>query len=89
MRHAQNAAMSYKKAFDFESQAAMSLLGEEDKEPTRSILFKSAGWLAIKCDMFNEAERMARHGMLGNPPDEIKMELEEILELSNKNLNQK
>lgn len=82
MRLVQEAILLNVKAFEMEKRAAMSLLEKKDKEPTRSILFKSAGWIALKCEMFQEAEQMARHGLNGNPPDEIRVELEDILQIA-------
>lgn len=79
MKFAQDAIVLNQKAFSLEKQAAMSLLGEKDKEPTRSILFKSAGWLAIRCGHFEGAKKMAKHGLDGTPPEEIRLELEDIL----------
>ena len=42
----------YEDAFELEKQAAMSLLLDELKEPTRSVLFRSAASLAVKCKRF-------------------------------------
>lgn len=82
MRLVQEAILLNVKAFEMERRAAMSLLDKPDKEPTRSILFKSAGWIALRCDMFESAAEMARHGLAGNPPAELRVELEEILKLA-------
>ena len=70
------------KAFEIEKRAAMCLLENKDKEPTRSVLFRSAANLAYGCGMFQEAEEMALHGLDGNPPDEIKDELNEVLKVA-------
>jgi len=82
MRLVQEAILLNIKALEIETRAAMSFFDEKDKEPTRSILFKSAGWIAIKCDMFQQAKDLAMCGLGGNPPDEIREELEEILKLA-------
>lgn len=79
MRLVQKAILLNVKAFEMERRAAMSLL---DKEPTRSILFKSAGWIALRAEMFEQAAEMARHGLGGSPPAELRVELEEILKLA-------
>ena len=36
----------YQQAFELEREAALSLLGRDDLEPTRSVLFRSAAALA-------------------------------------------
>ena len=38
----------YEAAFELEREAALSLVSEESKEPTRSVLFRSAASLAVK-----------------------------------------
>lgn len=83
MRLAHKAFLLYAMAFGIEKRAAMSLLNKYDKEPTRSILFKSASWLAIQCEMYQEATELARHGLTGNPPIELRDELEKILKIAN------
>lgn len=61
----------YEQAFDLEKSAALSLLYSEDKEPTRSILFRSAAALAKSSNNYREAERMVSYGLSGNPPAEV------------------
>lgn len=65
----------YKKAYNFEKQAALSLLEKENLEPTRSVLFRSAAALAKKSQQYREAEKMIALGLAGNPPDDIATEL--------------
>lgn len=65
----------YQSAFELERIAAMGLLQYEDKEPTRSILFRSAAALAKNSNNYREAERMVSYGLSGNPPTEIADEL--------------
>ena len=48
-------------------------------EPTRSVLYRSAASLAMECGEQSEAERLARAGLAGEPPEEIAEELREIL----------
>lgn len=69
----------YEKAFELEKQAALSFL-YEDKEPTRSVLFRSAATLAKKCGKYREAEKYVNYGLSGNPPDEIAEELRNLYE---------
>ena len=68
----------YEEAFYLEKQAAMALLNEEDKEPTRSVLFRSAASLALNCKLWREAEKMIAYGLSGNPPHEIAQELRQL-----------
>jgi hypothetical protein len=70
----------YAEAFDYEQQAAMLYLNTLDKEPTRSVLFRSAASLAIKCRKFNDAERLIEIGLSGNPPKMIATELKALQE---------
>jgi hypothetical protein len=69
-----------KESFEYERDAALLLLENIEIEPTRSILFRSAACLALDAEEYNQASIMIRHGLSGNPPDEIKQELDELLE---------
>lgn len=69
----------FNEAFNHELTAALELIQTTDKEPTRSILFRSAASLAKKCSLFSEANDLANLGINGNPPDKIKDELNELL----------
>lgn len=70
----------YEAAFELEREAALSLVSDESKEPTRSVLFRSAASLAVKCKKFREAEKMVAFGLAGNPPEEIANELRDLYE---------
>ncbi len=70
----------YAQAFEYEQQAAMQFFDALDKEPTRSVLFRSAASLAIKCNQFSEAERLIEIGLSGNPPKMIATELKALQE---------
>ena len=70
----------YESAFELEREAAMSLVSNELKEPTRSVLFRSAASLAVKCKKFRDAEKMVAFGLAGNPPTEIANELRDLYE---------
>ena len=76
----QSALRLYESAFELEREAAMTLVADELKEPTRSVLFRSAASLAVKCKKFREAEKMVALGLAGNPPDEIANELRDLYE---------
>lgn len=67
-------------AFEAEKQAALSLLSSFDKEPARSVLFRSAAALALKCKKYEEAKKMVYFGLAGNPPEDIANELVEVYE---------
>lgn len=68
----------YEEAFYLEKQAAMALSHSEDKEPMRSVLFRSAASLALNCKLWREAEKMIACGLSGNPPYEIAEELRQL-----------
>ncbi len=76
----------FQKAFLLEQKEAMTLVNAFKQEPSRSVLFRSAAYLALKAGLFREAERMAAFGLSGNPPDEIAVELREVLAQSNQHL---
>ncbi|HFA47501.1 MAG TPA: hypothetical protein ENJ95_00630 [Bacteroidetes bacterium] len=58
----------------------MILKDKTEIEPSRSVLFRSAAWLAVKAGKYREAERMAAFGLSGNPPKMILDELREVQE---------
>ena len=70
----------YEQAFELERQAALSLLNVENVEPTRSILFRSAAALAMKCHKYRDSEKMIGFGLAGNPPEDVAEELRELLD---------
>ncbi len=72
----------FQAAFESEKQAAMLLMFDFVKEPSRSVLFRSAAFLAIKAGQYREAERMAAFGLCGNPPEEIADELRDAFNQS-------
>jgi len=67
-------------AFEQERAAAEALVADVDREPTRSILLRSAATLALKATLHREAERLIAIGLSGNPPDDIADELRDLLE---------
>lgn len=64
-------------ALKFETAAADKVSKEKEFEPSRSILYRSAATIAIRCRKYKEAIRLANEGLSGFPPVEIKKELEE------------
>jgi len=78
----ETAQAKYLAAFEYEKSAAMLLVNDYEKEPTRSVLFRSAACLLLNLPFpneafFRQAERMVAHGLSGNPPEEIAEELRE------------
>jgi tetratricopeptide (TPR) repeat protein len=69
----------YHKAYEIEKSAALHLVMDFEIEPTRSVLFKSAATLALKGNLYREAEKMASFGLAGNPPEEVASELRMVL----------
>jgi hypothetical protein len=70
----------YAEAFEYEQKAALFYIDMLDKEPTRSVLFRSAASLAIQCHKFSDAERLIEMGLSGNPPKMIATELKALQE---------
>lgn len=70
----------FKEAFEKEKEAAMELEENVNCEPTRSVLFRSAGWLAYNAEMFKEALDMAIRGKRFCIHSDIKSELEDLYE---------
>lgn len=67
-------------AFEREAEAAWSLAGKSDFEPTRSVLLRSAASLAIEIRRYREAEQLISAALAGTPPEEIATELRDLLE---------
>ncbi|HFA47502.1 MAG TPA: hypothetical protein ENJ95_00635 [Bacteroidetes bacterium] len=77
----------FSEAYDLEAKAALLLANDFSLEPTRSIFFRSAAWLAYHAERYREAERMAAFGLSGTPPNNMGIELREIMELTISKLN--
>ena len=71
-----------REAFGFEAQAADLVPAGVDSEPTRSILYRSAAWLALDARLPDEAVRLAERGLTGSPPGSIAAELKEVLAMA-------
>lgn len=65
-------------ALALESKAAASVA--RDNEPTRSVLHRSAASIALQAGRSKMARRLIASALKGNPPDEVRMELIELLE---------
>ena len=73
-----SAVRMYEEAFYLEKEAALALLNEEEKEPTSSVLFRSAAALALNCKLWREAEKMIAYGLSGNPTNDLAQELRDL-----------
>lgn len=69
------------KGLELEQRAADLVEPYHDMEPTRSVLHRSAATMALRCERFDEALEYCLRGLEGrNSPDEIRVELQEILD---------
>lgn len=75
----------FEKAFALEKGAALSLISDYDREPTRGILFRSAASLALDCKQYRDAEKLVTQGLAGEPTDDIASELRNLYEDIDKN----
>jgi hypothetical protein len=64
-------------AFHNEKKAALGLYNQE-VEPSRSVLFRSAAYIALDNANFIEAQKLYEYALEGEAPEEIKTELEEL-----------
>ena len=69
-----------KEAFLLEKAAAMLLQNQLDAEPSRSILFKSAAFLAFDAQEFQECRDMITYTLLGKPDTTIKAEMNQLFD---------
>jgi len=67
-------------AYYLATAAAMCLEKLEDAEPTRSVIFKSAAWCAWDVGFKNEAKLLAEDGLRFCIHEELKKELQEIID---------
>lgn len=83
------AQSKYMVAFEYEKAAAMLLVNDYEKEPSRSVLFRSAACLLLNLpfpedEQIRQAEQMVAYGLSGNPPEVIAEELRDTwMELMN------
>lgn len=64
-------------AYHKEKDAAYRLINE-DIEPSRSILFRSAASLAYELGLHEESKNLVCIGLNGNPPDRVVGELDDL-----------
>jgi hypothetical protein len=58
------------KAYEYEKQAYILYSATSAEEPTRSSILLNAADLALKAELYREAEKMASIGLAGEPSDE-------------------
>lgn len=67
------------RALNYEKAAARLLKNVGDSEPSRSVLYQGAIHFALNLDNFEEAKTLLAEALEGNPPAEIKDDLEQQL----------
>jgi hypothetical protein len=72
----------FRKALKLETAAAEKVPKNKESEPPRSILYRSAATIAMRCEEFGEALRLANEGLSGFPPLEIEKELIDVKRLA-------
>jgi len=65
-------------ACDLETLAAEMMDGIP-VEPSRSVFYRSAATMCQRCGRYESAIRLIKAGLAGNPPAEIRAELEELM----------
>lgn len=73
--HQHDKVLAFQAAYRLEWRAAMRV---GDSEPSRSVLYRSAGWLAHNAGRFRLALHLADKGLQGQPPTDIRWELEDL-----------
>ncbi|MCF8124485.1 MAG: hypothetical protein K9K34_18945 [Desulfarculaceae bacterium] len=73
-------AKLFNEALVLEQKAAEHLKIDQNNEPSRSILYRSAASLAYNASSYDLAERLIAQGLSGFPPPEIKEELKNLYE---------
>ncbi len=68
-----------REALELERRAAELMTAGINSEPSRSVLFRSAATLALRCGDYDEAERLIAAGLAGQPPEEIARELHAVM----------
>jgi hypothetical protein len=76
----QDALRHFQAAYRLEASAANELMDRHAAEPSRSILFRSAATIAKECGLLEEAQKLIYQALSGDPPADIKVELQDLLE---------
>ena len=69
----------FQRAFYLEREAALYYQKQINTEPTRSVLFRSAASLAMQCGQYSDARTLIEDALRGDPPEETKQELHDLL----------
>lgn len=73
----------YSEAYELERRALNMVLensrADSEKEPTRGVIARSAGWLAYNAERYTEALECAEIGLAGAPYFQVRLELEELV----------
>jgi hypothetical protein len=72
------AQILYRQSLDFEREAAYIYSERFDKEPIRTILYRSAASLAMLCHLYEEADLLIQQGQASSTPPYMVHELEEL-----------
>ena len=65
-----------------QERRALELMGEVD-EPIYSTMYRSAATLALDCEQYRLAEKLASTALAGDPPEYLVWELREVVEQAN------
>lgn len=67
-----------REAYRLERECADSLEAKPEHEPTRAILYRSAGWIAVNRGYYAEGIECAKEGLKGVIHPEIRQELVDL-----------
>ena len=56
-------------------------------QPTHAVMHRSAATLALDCNEYGLAKKLANDGLKGNPPEEIASELRDVIKLAEEKEN--
>ncbi|MEM9220730.1 MAG: hypothetical protein AAGD25_41235 [Cyanobacteria bacterium P01_F01_bin.150] len=76
--NANEADIILKQALALEAQAAGRVADDLEREPTRSVLHRSAATLAVQCGELQQAEKLIAIALAGHPPLDIAEELKDL-----------
>ena len=74
------AQILYKESYGLEREAAYIYSERFDKEPIRSILYRSAASLAVECLMYQEAKLLIQQGLSNDTPPDVRNDFIELKE---------
>jgi hypothetical protein len=69
-----------REAFRLQREAALLLRDRQDAEPTRAVLFRSAGSLAMRLGEWRMAEQLAAEGLAGDPHPTFAEDLRQLIQ---------